>query len=201
VIYLYNGGGTYQYTGSGVDGYDIAGGAAPPETVPETPAVGDEGDGSIVVTSTADSGAGSLRDAIAMAAAGDTITINASIDTIVVISEIVIDKSITIDGQGVAIVSGDKQTRIFRVENATESINVTLKNMGIVDAENGADEFGGAVYNNGQTLNLDTVLFDGNANTTANGRGGAVYSSGTLNIDSCVFINNSASEDDDVYSE
>jgi serine protease inhibitor len=102
------------------------------------------------------------------------------LDTIVVLSEIVIDKSITIDGQGVAIVSGGNQTRIFRVQNDARDITVTLKNMGIVDATNSADEFGGAVYNNAQTLTVDTILFDGNANSTENGKGGAVYNSGTL---------------------
>ena len=60
----------------------------------------------------------------------------------------VVDKSITIDGNGVTIVSGDAQTRIFRIYNEDEVIFVLLLNMGIVDANNSTDEFGGAIYNN-----------------------------------------------------
>ena len=177
----------------------------PAASAPPAPAVGPKGsdpsDGSSVVSSAADSGVGSLRDAIAMATDGETITIDDSLGTIIVLSEIVIDKSITIDGQGAAIVSGDKMTRIFRVENENEEINATIKDLGIVDATNFADEFGGAVYNNSQTLNLDTVLFDGNANTSENGKGGAVYSSGTLNVENCILENNTASEENDIYQE
>jgi hypothetical protein len=71
VIYLYNNGGAYVGGQATVDGYDIAGVGDPAEThqtpvaeKPEEGTVG-TGDGSLVVSSNADSGAGSLRDAIA----------------------------------------------------------------------------------------------------------------------------------------
>jgi hypothetical protein len=198
-IYLYNGSDAAGYIGDQptYDGYDIEGAGDP---APETPvAVAPEE--AIIVSSNADSGAGSLRNAIAMATDGETLTIDASLDTITLLSEIVIDKSITIDGQGVAIVSGGNATRIFCVENTERDIIVTLQNMGITDADNSTDEFGGAIYNNGQTLTVDTVLFDGNSNTTENGKGGAIYSSGTLTVDNCVFQNNTAVEENDIYSD
>src|ERR1700704_2708688 len=57
----------------------------------------------LIVTSTADNGAGSLRDAIAMARDGDTIQFDAALNgqSITLTSgTLVIDKDITIDGPG-----------------------------------------------------------------------------------------------------
>ena len=57
----------------------------------------------LIVTTTADSGAGSLRDAIAAASDGDTIQFDAALNgqTITLTSaELVIDKNITINGPG-----------------------------------------------------------------------------------------------------
>jgi parallel beta-helix repeat protein len=54
----------------------------------------------IPVTSLADSGPGSLRVAIASAAAGDTIDATAIAGTIVLASELVVDKSLTLTGPG-----------------------------------------------------------------------------------------------------
>jgi len=56
----------------------------------------------LIVTSTADSGVGSLRDTIAAASDGNTIQFDAALNgqTITITSELVIDKSITISGPG-----------------------------------------------------------------------------------------------------
>lgn len=72
----------------------------------------------VSVTSTADSGSGSLRQAIADAAPGDTITFalpNPS--TITLTSELVIAKDLTIVGPGAAAltISGNNTTRAFFV--------------------------------------------------------------------------------------
>ena len=197
VIYLYNGGGAYKVEGGTVDGYDVDGAqsdsdsSAPPEL---------EQGNTITVANSANSGAGSFRNAIANVAHGDTITFDASLEKIILVSEIVIDKSITIDGNGVSIVSGDAKTRIFRIYNEDEDLFVLLLNMGIVDGKNSADEFGGAIYNNGENLTLENCLFNRNSNNVAGGRGGAIYTSGSLTVNNCEFIDNSASEDNDIYS-
>ena len=141
-----------------------------------------------------------MRDAIAAATDGETITIGDSVKNITVSSEIIINKSVTIKGNGETLISGGKNTRVFKIENPKEAVNVKIANLGIVDAKNKADEYGGAVYNNGQTLTLDTVLFDSNTNLTKYGKGGAVYSSGVLNTESCIFKNNTASEENNIYS-
>src|ERR1700730_11350049 len=74
----------------------------------------------ITVTTTADSGAGSLRDALAAASDGDTIQIAASLNgqSITLNSaELAIDKNITINGPGPnqLAVSGDQQASLFRI--------------------------------------------------------------------------------------
>ena len=74
----------------------------------------------LTVTTTADSGAGSLRDTIAAASDGDTIQFDAALNgqTITLTSaELVIDKNITINGLGPSqlAVSGSNAFRIFHV--------------------------------------------------------------------------------------
>ena len=197
VIYLYNGGGAYKVDGGTVDGYALDGaaggdaGSAPPEL---------EQGNTITVANSADSGVGSFRDAIANAAHGDTIIFDGSIEKITLTSEILIDKSLTLDGSGVTIISGDATTRIFQVYNENEDLFVLILNLGIVDGKNSTDKFGGAIYNNGEDLTLENCLLNGNRNTFAGGQGGAIYTSGTLSVINSVFTDNSAEEEDDVFS-
>src|SRR5258706_12785192 len=68
----------------------------------------------ITVTSTADSGAGSLRDAIATASSGDTINISVT-GTITLTGTLMISKSLTISGPGASdlAVSGNNAARVF----------------------------------------------------------------------------------------
>ena len=197
VIYLYNGGGAYQGGQATIDTYDITGSASAGEDAIASPSLGGS---TITVANSADSGVGSLRNAIANAAPGDTITFDESLDRITLVSEIVIDKSITIDGNGITIVSGNSATRVFQIHNENEDLFVSLLNMGIVDANNSIDELGGAIYNNGESLTLENCLLNNNANTAKNGKGGAVYTSGSLTIDNCVFTDNLAEEENDIYS-
>ena len=73
----------------------------------------------ITVTNTADSGPGSLRDAIATAAPGDTI--NFSVQTPVPITltsgELLINKNLTISGPGASslAISGNNASRVFDI--------------------------------------------------------------------------------------
>ncbi|RMF69634.1 MAG: hypothetical protein D6742_02215, partial [Cyanobacteria bacterium J069] len=85
----------------------------------------------ITVTSTADSGAGSLRAAIAQASAGATIRFAASLKgkTIALTSgQLQINRSITLDGTAAPglTLSGDRKSRILRTADNTK---VTLRNL------------------------------------------------------------------------
>ncbi|BAL79612.1 autotransporter domain-containing protein [Bradyrhizobium cosmicum] len=139
----------------------------------------------LVVTSTADSGAGSLRTAITSATSGDTILFQVS-GTITLLSELpVITKNITIDGNGNnPTISGANTYRPFFIGDAGttgSTYSVTLKNLTIADAVaqggrglgSGAGAgLGGAVFvsSNG-ALTLSNVAV---SNTQA--KGGSVVS-------------------------
>ena len=73
-----------------------------------------------VVTSLADSGAGSLRAAIAAVGSGETITF-AVTGMITLASELAIDKSLTIQGPGASqlTVSGNNSVRVFNIGSVT----------------------------------------------------------------------------------
>ena len=144
---------------------------------------------SLVVTNTADNGSGSLRDAVALAAAGDTIEFNISNDdpgydssagmfTITLTSgEIVIEKDLIIAGPSAAnvAVSGNDSSRIFRVNSG----NVSLSNLSLVRGRaKGADGTGsppGQAQRSGKP-----------------GMGGAVLNHGTLTVAQCTFEGNTA---------
>ncbi len=101
------------------------------------------------VINTNDSGAGSLRQAIASAVNGDTITFDTSGEfaapqTITLSSgELVVNKSLTIDGPGASqlTVSGNNASRVFFMSSATvllDGLTVSGGNgTGAVDSGNG----------------------------------------------------------------
>jgi len=147
----------------------------------------------IVVSSTADSGAGSLRAAVADAAPGDTIRFNSRITRrrIVLSSEIVIDKALRIRGNGIGntVISGNNANRIFNVTTASEVY------IGILELRNGVtDGSGGAILNPVGVLRLDGIrISDSSAAGTGVGNGGgAVASSGRLLVTASRFVDNSA---------
>ncbi|MFN8445016.1 MAG: LamG-like jellyroll fold domain-containing protein [Caldilineaceae bacterium] len=157
-------------------------------------------DRTLVVTNTNDSGAGSLRDAIALNPCyGTTLRFDPSLtgQTITLTSgEIAINRNLTIDGEDAPglILSGNNSSRIFRINsgNRVTVRNLTLAN-GISAVQNNgcALNCGGAILNFG-ALTLDAVTV---RNNTANypGAGGAIYNSGSLTVTSSTFNNNQIS--------
>ncbi|MBD2694917.1 DUF4347 domain-containing protein, partial [Anabaena catenula] len=138
----------------------------------------------ITVTSNADSGAGSLRQAIANAAAGDTITFASSLanQTITLTSgQLTINKNLTIDGGAVTNlkISGNNASRVFAVTpNAIyQPSNVVFRNIIIANGRvNGTDESaaGGGI----RTFDASTILVENcqlNNNYAGYG-GGAIFS-------------------------
>jgi LPXTG-site transpeptidase (sortase) family protein len=128
-----------------------------------------------IVTSTANSGPGTLRQAIADAAPhGDTITFSlTSPASILLSSEIVIDKDITISGPGAAklTISGSFTTRIFNVSSGKLRLsNLTLANA-IMYGQSASGPnpgtysgTGGAVFiNSGAKVTATNVIFNNNS--------------------------------------
>ena len=149
----------------------------------------------IVVTSTADSGAGSLRDAITTAQAtsdDDTITFDPSVftpgslHTITLASQLPsISKPLTIigPGQNTLAISGDDTTRILYVDqgtNATPGVSVRISDLTLTRGRSGAN--GGAMYLQRAQVTLTRVTVSMSQATM--GGGAYVHSTGLTVIDS-----------------
>ncbi|MEQ9671217.1 DUF4114 domain-containing protein [Coleofasciculus sp. G2-EDA-02] len=158
----------------------------------------------ITVTSAADSGAGSLRAAIAQAQPGDRIKFASSLanKTITLTSgQLVVDKDLTIDGSqtpGLTI-SGNNAHRIFDIKRDAgyNSTEFTLRNLILVNGKTnqiGEDGAGAAICTDSYTtLIVENSEFK---NNHANGvGGGAIYGGwrSTNTIISSKFEGNSSS--------
>jgi hypothetical protein len=162
------------------------------------------------VTSTSDSGPGTLRAAILASADGDSIAFDASIasQTITLSSgEIDINASISMTG-GVKI-SGNSASRIFKIAAGK---TVSLQALTFLDGlDKGADGgaglpgspgFGGAIWNQG-TLHLLSCGFESNhaqggggglGSAGGDAAGGAIYNAAgaSLDVSTCEFDDNGA---------
>jgi hypothetical protein len=90
----------------------------------------------ITVTNNDDAGAGSFRQAVDDAAAGDTIAFAEGLGTITLLSEVVIDKTLTItgNGQGATVLSGGGSAVLLITDDGP--VNVTITDLTIDDAAN-----------------------------------------------------------------
>ncbi len=147
----------------------------------------------IAVTNANDSGAGSLRQAIADAAAGDTITFDGDY-TIPLASTLNIAKNLTIDGAGhIVTISGDVnndatgETRIFYVNTGA---TFTLQNLTVTKGLSGTNG-GGLTNNYGATTTVNNVTFSDNHALV---RGGGIQNYGTLAVTNGTFSGNIAND-------
>jgi hypothetical protein len=152
----------------------------------------------LTVLNTNDSGAGSLRETIAIANDGDTVFFDSSLKghTITLISgQLLITKNLTISGPGANLlaISGNNVSRVFSVTSIVTVSGVTIKN-GIV-VRGSTDDFGGGISNEGGIVNLiNCTAFD---NTTVGsilmpGIGGGIYNNGTMNLINSTISSNTA---------
>jgi predicted outer membrane repeat protein len=140
----------------------------------------------ITVTSTADSGAGSLRAAIAAARSGDTIQFGSGLanQTITLTGgqiEISPGKNITIDGAGAAnlTISGNNASRIFFVNSNQDFItSVAVKNLTLTKGRT-ADQGGAILGEHKANITVENVKFTAN---TADKGGGAIFSKWENNL-------------------
>lgn len=142
------------------------------------------------VTSLADAGPGSLRQAIATAGAGDRITF-AITGTILLASSLVVSRDLTVEGGGAIVLDGQDKTGILEHRSGT----LTLRGLQFRRGRGENDLQGGAIRQLGGDLGLDTCRFIGN-------RGSAIYHQGGLmSLTDCVLAGNKGSSGGAILSE
>jgi len=141
----------------------------------------------ITVTSDADSGAGTLREAITNAEANDTITFAGNVTTVTLTNYgFTLNKNITIIGNEENNTVITSNSRHFTLEEMA-GITLCLNNLTLKDGY--AITCGGAIFNrSANTLTLNNCVFVNNRTGSACG---AVYNQGKLTINNCFFENNS----------
>lgn len=159
-----------------------------------------------VVTSAANGGSGTLRNAVINSSAGDTITFSPTLlangsDTITLTSDIILYHGLVFQGINSATdtlyIDGNKQTRLFYLSmgNNTNK-NVVFENMAFINGKsivtNPVDmEHGGAI----RTSSTDSLIIRNcvfRENETFNGgKGGAIYAENTyIELFNCSFEKN-----------
>ena len=159
----------------------------------------------LTVTNNADSGAGSLRNTIAVANSGDMIIFAPSVHSITLTSgELEIGKNLNIQGPGAnnLTISGNNASRVFEI---TGSANVTISRLtvanGLVSGTTTSDD--GFTYVGGGGILVDfgaqlTMLQDAITANHALGvvgseaLGGGLMNLGTASLVGCDFTNNQA---------
>jgi hypothetical protein len=102
-----------------------------------------------------------------------------------------VSKSVTIEGNGVTLITLTPGGGL--TSSATSNISNITVNISRVHFKNGrATSNGAAVYNYGETVNLESCIFSGNQASDSYAYGGAIYNAGTMNIKGCTFYNNSS---------
>jgi len=149
----------------------------------------------LTVTSTADSGAGTLRQAIADANTGDVINFSVSSDTITLTSgQIEVDKALTITGPGqdsLTIKSSGAPDRVFYFSSGASSVSgLTIAN-GDTTGYAGIEGDNGGCINSVVPLTLDDVsILDCTANSTS--YGGGIFTTDDLTISNASIDGNQA---------
>jgi len=152
-----------------------------------------------VVTNTNDSGPGSLRDALAGANDGDTITFAVTGAIGLTSGELVINKNITISGPGADLLAVSRAVKAsFRIFHVMLGHTVTIEGLRI---SNGSvlNGFGGGILNFESTLTVNNCALAGNSALGQPGLGGGIFSNGSggggaasLTITNSVFSGNAA---------
>jgi len=148
------------------------------------------------VTTLADAGAGSLRDAIAQANATaglDIIDFKIGLAGTITLTtgEIAINEALTVSGPGAGVItiSGNNASRVFNTSAAAAGAAISFSGLTMTAGKTAG--FGGAALFSDEAIALTNCVITGN---TAQGGGGvAMLSTGTIKATACAFTNNTAS--------
>ena len=159
------------------------------------------------VTKTADTNDGvcnadcSLREAIAVAVAGDTVIFSglfASPQTITLtLGQLSITKNLTIAGptSGLLTVSGNNTSRVLSIGGAAGT-TVSISRLTIASGNAGAGFGGAVIVPQSVTLNLTNVLI---RDCTA-AKGGGIHNTGTMKVQRSLLRNNTSIEGAGIYN-
>jgi hypothetical protein len=151
-----------------------------------------------LVTSDADDStiAGTLREVITNATAGDTIYVQSSVETISLGSRLTINQNLTILGNGVTITKASGWTTVGSSSQllyiSGSSTTVSISGVHFTGGE--ATTNGAAINIGDGNVNLESCIFSGNETTSSTAWGGAIYKtdSGSLTVKGCTFYGNSS---------
>ncbi len=171
----------------------------------------------LVVLNELNDGAGSLRDVVAGASDGDTVTFDAAVSTVKLDMPLMLgDKTLVIDGTGASAnvvldgaFNGDADLDTNRVVTVMGEkgrivtlMNLTIQNGNAEDSTMAADEYtnqgGGLLADMRDGMNSSLIVMNCIfQNNTSVGRGGGVYSYGGNNLfENCTFHENHARDTD-----
>ena len=151
----------------------------------------------VVVTTLNDSGAGSLRAALASAHAGDTVDLTTVSGTITLASPLSITKNVTIAGPGPAelTISGNNNA-VNGFVISTGGLTVSINDLTIDHAGDGTDQGGAVKVDSGGstgTAGFDNVVF---SNNIADQQGGALWAyHANVTLTDCSFVGNAVTGD------
>ena len=153
----------------------------------------------IIVTNNNDSGLGSLRQALADAAPGDTITFAPHVSGTITLAsgELVVSKNLTIAGSGKdnLTISGNNLSRVLTI---TANANVTLTDVTIANGHIASGyedlECGGGIYNNGALSLINSAVYSNTATGifAFPGSGAGLCNSGVTILSNSLVYSNTA---------
>lgn len=152
----------------------------------------------VVVQNVNNNGPGSLRQTIADANYGDTIIFDASLSgqTIVLASELEINKNLIINGSVPITISGNNATRVFNVNG--DNIDVTFDHLTIangnvqtIDCGSSSEKCGGGIMVQNRDITV-TVMYCTLISNTADLGGGFYIDSGAATIGYSTISDNTA---------
>lgn len=174
----------------------------------------------VTVTNVADSGAGTLRQAILDVCDGGMIAFNLNLPDVITLTsgELVIDKAVSINGPGAQLltINGNHSSRILHTSGSSVEIDRVALRYGFAPGDGGGGilntgtltvtrsllsqngaSYGGAIVNSGVLVVVDSIFLDNPAIL----RGGAIGNGGVVTLTGSQLLGNSAGTGGAIYND